>query len=99
MRIFENSMMGKMHGPKREKVITGLRKLHDAELSDLQKSPSINRTTRSRIAAMARVRSCGICGEQSGTGAGFLRVIQFLPPSIPLSVPAPDDHHHPELVQ
>jgi hypothetical protein len=24
-----------------------------------------------------QVRSCGICGGQSGTGAGFLRVIRF----------------------
>jgi hypothetical protein len=25
----------------------------------------------------AQVRSCGICGGQSGTGAGFLRVLRF----------------------
>jgi hypothetical protein len=25
----------------------------------------------------ARVRSCGICGGQSGTGEGFLRVLRF----------------------
>jgi hypothetical protein len=25
----------------------------------------------------ARVWSCGICGGQSGTGAGFLRVLRF----------------------
>jgi hypothetical protein len=27
--------------------------------------------------AQTRVRSCGICGEHSGTGAGFLRVLRF----------------------
>jgi hypothetical protein len=27
--------------------------------------------------AKARVRSCGICGRQSGTGSGFLRVLRF----------------------
>jgi hypothetical protein len=32
----------------------------------------------------ARVRSCGICGGQCGTGAGFLRVLRF-----PLSVIPP----------
>jgi hypothetical protein len=32
----------------------------------------------------ARVRSCGICGGQNGTGAGFLREHQF---SLPISIP------------
>jgi hypothetical protein len=27
-----------------------------------------------------RLKSCGICGEQSGTGAGFLPVLRFLLP-------------------
>jgi hypothetical protein len=36
----------------------------------------------------ARVRLCGICGGQSGTGAGFLRVLQFpLPIFIPQIAP------------
>jgi hypothetical protein len=35
-------------------------------------------------AARVRVRAaCGVCGEQSGTGAGFLRVIRFPLPIIP----------------
>jgi hypothetical protein len=39
---------------------------------------------------MAAARSCGICGWQSGTGAGFLRVLRFnlpilIPPNIPYS--------------
>jgi hypothetical protein len=38
----------------------------------------------------AQVRSCGICGGQSGTGAGFLRVLWFplpilIPPTAPYS--------------
>jgi hypothetical protein len=36
----------------------------------------------------AWVRSCGICGEQSGTRAGFLRVLR-----IPLSVISPTAPH------
>jgi hypothetical protein len=35
-----------------------------------------------------QVRSCGICGGQSGTGAGFLRVLRFpLPILIPPTAP------------
>jgi hypothetical protein len=36
--------------------------------------------------AAARVRdraACGVCGGQSGTGAGFLRVLRFPLPIIP----------------
>jgi hypothetical protein len=41
-------------------------------------------------AARVRVReACGICGGQSGTGAGFLRVLRFplaiIPPISPSS--------------
>jgi hypothetical protein len=36
----------------------------------------------------ARVWSCGLCGKQSDTGAGFLRVRRFpLPVLIPLTAP------------
>jgi hypothetical protein len=36
----------------------------------------------------AQIRTCGICGEQSGTGAGFIRVLRFpLPILIPLTAP------------
>jgi hypothetical protein len=42
------------------------------------------------VRVRAQVRLCEICGDQSGTGAGFLRVLQFplpilIPPNAPYS--------------
>jgi hypothetical protein len=39
----------------------------------------------------AQIKSCGICGEQSGTGAGFLQALRFplpiiIPPTVPHSI-------------
>jgi hypothetical protein len=44
-----------------------------------------------------RFRSCGLCGGQSGTGAGFLRVLRFL---LPIRIPpiAPLIIYHSGLV-
>jgi hypothetical protein len=37
----------------------------------------------------AQGRSCGICGGQSGTGAGVLRVLRF---PLPILIPPPAPH-------
>jgi hypothetical protein len=48
-------------------------------------------------AARFHVReACGVCGGQSGTGAGFLRVLRFPLPIIP---PFLHHHNHPGLAQ
>jgi hypothetical protein len=48
LRVFENRVLRKIFGPKRDEVIGGWRKLHNEELHDLYSSPSIIRIIKSR---------------------------------------------------
>ena len=43
LRVFENRMLRRIFGPKRDKVTEEWRKLHNEELNDLYPSPSIVR--------------------------------------------------------
>jgi hypothetical protein len=47
LRLFENRVLRKIFGPKREKITVEWRRLHH-ELHDLYSSPSINRMIRQR---------------------------------------------------
>ena len=47
LRIFENRMLRRIFGPKRDEVTEEWRKLHDEELNDLC-SPNIFRVIKSR---------------------------------------------------
>jgi hypothetical protein len=40
LRVFENRVLRRIFGPKRDEVTTGWRKLHNEELRDLYSSPS-----------------------------------------------------------
>jgi hypothetical protein len=79
-RVFENRVLRRIFGPKRDEVTGGRRKLHNEELHDLYSSPSIVRVIKARrmrwaghVACMREVRGaynrvCG-CGLDSfGSG-------------------------------
>jgi hypothetical protein len=48
LRVFENRVLRRIFGPKREEVTGEWRKLHDEELNDLYCSPNIVRVVKSR---------------------------------------------------
>ena len=48
MRVFQNRVLRKIFGPKRDEVTGDLRKLHNEELNDLYSSPTIVRMNKSR---------------------------------------------------
>jgi hypothetical protein len=48
LRVFENRVLRRIFGPKRDEVTGGWRKLHNGELRDLYSSPSIIRIIKAR---------------------------------------------------
>jgi hypothetical protein len=46
--VFENRMLRRIFGPKRDEVTGGWRKLHNEELHNLYSSPSVIRMIKSR---------------------------------------------------
>jgi hypothetical protein len=48
LRVFENRVLRRIFGPKRNEVMGEWRKLHNKELHDLYTSPSIIRIMKSR---------------------------------------------------
>jgi hypothetical protein len=53
MNVFENRILKRIVGPKRDGVTGGRRKLHNEELHDLYSSPSIIRIIKSRRMRLA----------------------------------------------
>jgi hypothetical protein len=49
LRVFENRVLRRVFGPKRDEVTGEWRKLHNEELHDLYSSPSIFRIIKSRM--------------------------------------------------
>jgi hypothetical protein len=63
LRVFENRVLRRIYGPKRDEVTGGWRKLHNEELHGLYSSPSIVRVIKARrmrwaghVARMGEVR-------------------------------------------
>jgi hypothetical protein len=47
--VFENRVLRRIFGPKRDEATGGLRSLHNEKLHDLYSSPSIVRMIKSRM--------------------------------------------------
>jgi hypothetical protein len=54
LRVFDNRVLRRIFGPKRDEVTVDLRKLHNEELHDLYCSLNIVRMTKSRRMKWAR---------------------------------------------
>ena len=69
LRVFENRVLRRVFGPKRDEVTGEWRKLHNEELSDLYSLPNIVRVVKSR-----RMRWGGHVARM-GQGRGVHRVL------------------------
>jgi hypothetical protein len=62
LRVFEKTVLRRIFGPKRDKVIGGWRKLHNEDLYNLHPLPSIIRMVNSR---RVRWEGCSTNGEKN----------------------------------
>jgi hypothetical protein len=65
LRVFENMVLRRIFGPRRDEVTAEWRRLHNEELNDLYCSPNIVRVIKSRrmrwaghVACMGEERGC-----------------------------------------
>ena len=58
LRAFENTVLMRIFGPKKEEVTREWRKLHNGELNDLYSSPNIVQVIKSRIIRWERHVAC-----------------------------------------
>jgi hypothetical protein len=64
LRVFENRLLRRIFGPKREEATGDWRRLHNEELNDLCSSPNIIRVIKSR--RMKWAGHVGRMGEKKG---------------------------------
>jgi hypothetical protein len=67
LRVFENRVLRRIFGPKKDEVTGGWRKLHTEELHNLHSSPYVNRVIKSKgirwaehVARMGKTNGYGI---------------------------------------
>jgi hypothetical protein len=58
LRVFENRMLWRILGPKRDEVTGEWRKLHNEEFNDLYSSPNIVQVIKSRRMRLAGHVAC-----------------------------------------
>ena len=74
LRLFENRVLRKIFGPKRDDVTRDWRKLYNEELNDLHSSPNFVRVTKLRIMRVAgHVARMGRIEAYTGFWWGNLR--------------------------
>jgi hypothetical protein len=73
LRVFENRVLRRVFGPKRDEVRGEWRRLHNEELNDLYSSPNIVREIKSR-----RMRWAGHVARM-GEGRGAYRILAGRP--------------------
>ena len=69
LRVFENRLLRRIFGPKKDEVAGEWRRLHNEELYDLYSSPNIIRVMKSRRMRWARRVAC------MGEGRGAYRIL------------------------
>jgi len=71
LRVFENMVLRRIFGPRRDEVMGEWRRLHNEELNDLCSSPNILRVIKSR--RMRWVVHVARMGEERGVYRVFVR--------------------------